>query len=84
MQETWIQSLGWEDRLEKEVATHSSILVWKNPTDRGAWWATVHGVTESRTQLSTARRDAQGPMAKIILLLGTQPLLHMRILWGDC
>ena len=31
MQETWIQSLGWEDPLEKEMATHSSILAWKNP-----------------------------------------------------
>ena len=47
MQETWVQSLGQEDPLEKEVATHSSIPAWKNPMDRGAWWATVHGVTES-------------------------------------
>ena len=31
MQETWVQSLGWEDLLEKEMATHSSILAWKNP-----------------------------------------------------
>ena len=30
-QETWVQSLGWEDLLEKEVATHSSILAWKIP-----------------------------------------------------
>ena len=30
-QETWIQSLGWEDSLEKEVATHSGILAWKIP-----------------------------------------------------
>ena len=29
MLETWVQSLGWEDPLEKEVATHSSILSWK-------------------------------------------------------
>ena len=29
MQETWVQSLGWEDALEKEMATHSSILAWK-------------------------------------------------------
>ena len=28
-QETWVQSLGWEDALEKETATHSSILAWK-------------------------------------------------------
>ena len=31
MQETWAQSLGWEDPLEKEMATHSSILAWKIP-----------------------------------------------------
>ena len=30
-QETWIQSLGWEDPLEKGMATHSSILAWKIP-----------------------------------------------------
>ena len=31
MQETWVQSLGWEDPLEKEKATHSSILAWRIP-----------------------------------------------------
>ena len=31
MRETWIQSLGWEDPLEKDMATHSSILAWKVP-----------------------------------------------------
>ena len=43
---------GQEDPLEEGVATHSSILAWRIPTDRGAWWATVHGVAKSRTQLS--------------------------------
>ena len=38
-----VQSLGWEDLLEKEMATHSSILALENPMDRGAWWATDHG-----------------------------------------
>ena len=37
MRETWVQSLGREDPLEKEMATHSSTLAWKNPTDGGAW-----------------------------------------------
>ena len=37
MWETWVQSLGWEDPPEKEVATHSSTLAWKIPIDRGAW-----------------------------------------------
>ena len=31
MQETWVQSLGWEDPLEKEMAAHSNILAWKIP-----------------------------------------------------
>ena len=38
--------------LEKEMATHSSSLAWRILMDRGAWWATAHGVTQSRTQLS--------------------------------
>ena len=41
--ETLVQSLGWEDPLEKEMATHSSILAWENPMDGGAWQVTVHG-----------------------------------------
>ena len=48
MQETWIQSLGWEDPLEEGMAIHSSILAWKIPTDRGAWWATLHGLHRVR------------------------------------
>ena len=123
MRETWVQSLGWEELSEKEMATHSSTVAWKipwtekpgglqsmesprvgqdwatspslsflssgselkasacnagdlgsipgsgrspgegngnplqyscleNPMDEGAWWATVHGVEKSRTQLS--------------------------------
>ena len=52
MQETPVLSLGQEDPMEKEMATYSSILAWRIPMDRGAWWATVHGVTKSWTQLS--------------------------------
>ena len=47
MQDTETQSLDWEDPLEEEMATNSSILAWKNPMDKGAWQATVHGVAES-------------------------------------
>ena len=50
-QETWVRSLGREDPLEKEIATHSSIPAWI-PMDRGAWRATVHGVAKSQTRLS--------------------------------
>ena len=46
MRETQVQSLGWEDPLEKGKATHSSILAWRIP------WTIVHGVAKSRTRLS--------------------------------
>ena len=49
MQETWVQSLGPEDPLQKEMATHSSILAWKIPMDRGAWWVQSMGSQELDT-----------------------------------
>ena len=45
-QEARVQSLGWEDPLEEEMATHFSILAERKPMDRGAWWATIHGITK--------------------------------------
>ena len=48
-QETWFQSLGWEDPLEAGMATYSNILAWRIPMDRGAWWATVLEVTKGKT-----------------------------------
>ena len=50
--ETWVQSLSWEDPLEERMVTHSSILAWRIPTDRGAWRATAHGATKSQTRLN--------------------------------
>ena len=52
MKEIPVRFLGWEDPLEKGMATHSSIVAWRIPIDRRAWWCTVHGVAKSRTQLS--------------------------------
>ena len=52
IQETWVQSLDWEDALEEDMATYSSILAWRIPMDRGAWGAADHGVAKSWTQLS--------------------------------
>ena len=52
MWETWVQFLGWEDALEEGMATHSSILAWRIPMDRGAWQATAQRVAKSRIQLS--------------------------------
>ena len=53
IQETWVWSLDWENPLEKEMTTHSGILVWKNSMDRGAWRVTAHGVAKTQTWLST-------------------------------
>ena len=66
MWETWAQSLGWEDPLKESLAIYSSILAWKILINRGAWWATVHGVTKSKTWLTTAQWDFR----QAILLLG--------------
>ena len=48
MQETWIRFPGWEESLEEVMATHSNILAWRIPTDKGAW----HVTSKSQTQLS--------------------------------
>ena len=50
MQETWIQSLGWEDSLEKAMAIHSSLLAWRIP------W-TDHGVAESDMTERLSKRE---------------------------
>ena len=48
MQDIWVRSLGRKDPLEKETATHSSILAWRIPMDRGLWEATVRGIAKSQ------------------------------------
>ena len=53
MWETWVQALGWEDPLEKGMATHSSILAWRiSWTEECGGLHTVHGVTKSWSLLS--------------------------------
>ena len=42
--EIWVQSLGWEDLLNVQLASHPSILIWKMPMVRGVWQAKVHGL----------------------------------------
>ena len=51
MQETWVQSLGWEDPLEEGTVTHSSILAWRIPMDRSLV-GYVHGIAKSWIELS--------------------------------
>ena len=52
MWETWVRSLGWEDPMEEGMATQSCLPAWRILMDRGAWQATVHGITKSWTPLS--------------------------------
>ena len=52
MQETQVQSLGWEDTLEKEMATHTSIRAWKIPWTEEPGGPQSMGVAKSRTRLS--------------------------------
>ena len=51
LQEMWVQSLGQEDALVENMAAHSSLLAWRIPMDRGAWWATAHRLSESQILL---------------------------------
>ena len=53
MRETWVQSLGWEDPLEKGKAVHSSILAWRIP------WTVVHGIAKDQIQLRDFRFTQQ-------------------------
>ena len=71
MQETWVWSLGWEDPLEEGMATHSSILAWEIPMDRGAWRTTVHGVEKSQTQLSNEAQHMELFGFKVGVILTT-------------
>ena len=76
MWETWVLSLGWEDPLEKGMATHSSILAWMIPMDRGAWWATVHGghkESDTTERLSTGLHSALRVWALESDYLGPNP-----------
>ena len=62
MQETWVLSSEREDPPQEGTATHSNILTWRIPMDRGVWWATLHGVAKCQTQLSDSaqHRSNQG------------------------
>ena len=64
---TWVQSLGQEDPLEEEMATPTPVSYLRNAMDRGAWQATVHGVTkesdmilETKQQQQNQKQDRKG------------------------
>ena len=65
--ETWVWFLNWEDSLEKEIATRSSILAWKSSMDRGAWQVTALGVTHAHTQRINS----------VVVVSGEQPYMYM-------
>ena len=52
MQESWVQSLSWEDPLAEGNGNPLQYSCLENPMGRGAWWAILHGVAKSRTRLS--------------------------------
>ena len=68
------------------MATHSSILAWRIPMDRGAWWATVHGVAKSWTQLSEFQQLQLTTGGASVLPLHPSPSLpysHVAQAWGS-
>ena len=71
MQETQVQSLGWEGSLREEVGNPLQYSCLENPMDRGAWQATVRGVTQSQTQLKGLSSSGIGVM-DCVSLYGTQ------------
>jgi len=73
-------SLGRKDPLEKEMATHSSILAWRIPMDRGAWWATIHGITRVRHDLETTPPP---PLKANLVFLSLYFLVLMDIYLGQ-
>ena len=77
LQEPWVRSLGWGDPLEEGMAIHSSILAWRIPMDRGAWWAIVHEVAKSRTQLS----DLHFPLLLSVYMIFVGPVPSVGLPW---
>ena len=79
MWETWVGSLGWEDPLEQGMATHSSILAWRIPMDRGARWAAVLGVAELDT---TVTQHSRLPKETTVKQVGKKEQVTNMKNWG--
>ena len=91
MWKTRVQSLGQKDLLEKGMATHSSILAWRIPMDRGAWQATVHGVAKELdtteqlnnktavcTTVNILKKESESEVTQSCLSLLPHELQHTR------
>ena len=73
MQETWVQSLGWENPLEKGMATHSSILAWEIPwTETGRLYSPWHHKESTTEQLTHILTQSQGVTTKNKLKFKTE------------
>ena len=67
MQETWVQSLGWEDPVEKEMARYSCL---GNPVDRETWWAIVYEVAKDMTwQLNRNKYSSSSANSDFVLFV---------------
>ena len=66
IQETLVQSLGWEDPLKEEMAIHSSILAWKISMDRGTWRIRSMGSRGVSHGFVTEKRQLQMDLAYIV------------------
>ena len=84
-----VQFLGWEDPLEECMATHSSILAWRIPIDRGAGRLQSSGVAKSRTRLKCLSTHAElgailAPSPSCCGICSLAPLIfHFFINWGS-
>ena len=58
------------------MATHSSVLAWRNPRDGGAWWAAVYGVAQSRTRLKRLSSSSSSSSRAKYTSNGKEPTLH--------
>ena len=71
--ETWVRSLGEEDPLEEEMATHSGILAWRIPMGRGAWGAPVHGLQRDRHDWLNSAQCSTYVKKKMVRMVFVQP-----------
>ena len=72
-------TLGQEDSLEEGTATHSSILAWRIPMDRGGWWATAHRVAKSQTQEKQLTTQARMGLHEIMYVKLLKIIKYYRI-----
>ena len=79
MWETWVWSLGRKDPLEECMVTHSSILAWRIPMDRGAWRATVHGVARVKHDWATKHSTDISEWAKYVKKFVFYMNAHQRV-----